>query len=147
MYPDTGCLDAAKNYVQKKFTIGKTERLKSRKKIDELFRGGRRFNAGPFRVSFAIEAGAAVMQFGTGAGTRNFKRAHDRNRIKRLCRENWRLANQPLKELMLQRQLSLFVFVLYTGKELPDYTFTRSHFTRITDNLLRACNETITPDT
>jgi len=132
--------------LEKKFTIGKTERLKSRKKIDELFRSGRRFSAGPFRVSFTLEQGPGLLQFGTGAGTRNFKRAHDRNRIKRLARENWRVANQSLKALLAARQLSLFVFVLYNGKEIPDFTFTRQHFSTITDKLERICNETIPPN-
>ncbi|RYY62190.1 MAG: ribonuclease P protein component [Chitinophagaceae bacterium] len=127
--------------MAKTFTIGKTERLKSRKLIDQLFSSGRRFNAGPFRVSFAMGLGEGKMQFGVGAGTRNFKRAHDRNRIKRLTRESWRLANGPLKQQLAEQRQELNVFVLYTGKELPEYAAVARHMTRIIDNLLRFSNE------
>lgn len=59
--------------------------------------------------------------FGIGAGTKNFKKAVDRNRIKRLAREAYRLQKKELKVKLMEKKLQLHVFFIYTGKELPLY--------------------------
>jgi ribonuclease P protein component len=61
------------------------------------------------------------LQAGFGAGARHFKKAVDRNRIKRLSREAYRLQKNPLLQRLEEKRLSLAVFFIYTGKELPDY--------------------------
>jgi ribonuclease P protein component len=61
------------------------------------------------------------LQAGFGAGSRHFKKAVDRNRIKRLSREAYRLQKKPLLQQLEAKRLSLAVFFIYTGKELPDY--------------------------
>jgi ribonuclease P protein component len=60
------------------------------------------------------------LQAGFGASKRNFKKAVDRNRIKRLTREAYRLQKEPLALRVEERRLSLCLFFIYTGKELPD---------------------------
>jgi RNase P protein component len=45
----------------------------------------------------------------------------DRNRIKRLCREAYRLQKPPLFHRLKEKGSYLAVFFIYTGKELPDY--------------------------
>lgn len=106
--------------MAKEFTLGKNERLKSRKAIDHLFKEGKRFTVSPFRV-FYCEASPAELLVGAGAGTKSFKKAVDRNRIKRLVREAWRLQKNPLKEKLLQEKRGLHVFLIYTDKDLPGY--------------------------
>ena len=66
-------------------------------------------------------AGGSPVQAGFGAGSRHFKKAVDRNRIKRLSREAYRLQKLPLLELLKKKERSLVLFFIYTGKELPDY--------------------------
>jgi len=61
------------------------------------------------------------LQFGVGVSSKNFKKAVDRNRIKRLTREAWRLQKNELKELLKTSNKQLNVFFIYTGKELPDF--------------------------
>jgi len=61
------------------------------------------------------------LQFGVGVSAKNFKRAVDRNRVKRLTREAWRLQKNELKEKTKAAQMQLNVFFIYTGKELPDF--------------------------
>jgi ribonuclease P protein component len=61
------------------------------------------------------------IQFSVGVSARNFKKAVDRNRIKRLTREAYRLQKGFLYTKMKERNQQLAVFFIYTGKELPDY--------------------------
>ena len=105
-------------------TFSAKEKLKSRKAIDALFRVGKSFSLFPFRVFYIREDPApgvggispgSPVQVGVGAAKRNFKRAVDRNRIKRLLREAYRLQKHDLKAVP-----GLRVFILYTGKGLPE---------------------------
>jgi ribonuclease P protein component len=113
--------------MSKQFTLGKKERLKSRKQIDKLFAGGKSFIVNPFKVYFSLNGEASIaneknaLQFGVGVGAKNFKKAVDRNRIKRLIREAWRLQKNELKEMLGEHGRQMNVFIIYTGKELPDF--------------------------
>ena len=118
--------------MSKQFTLGKNERLKSRKQIEQLFAEGKSFVVNPFRVYFIVNGlpiaigtsmvnASSSLQFGIGVSTKNFKKAVDRNRIKRLTREAWRLQKNELKERLKRINIELNVFFIYTGKELPDF--------------------------
>ena len=61
------------------------------------------------------------VQAGVGVSARNFRKAVDRNRIKRLLRECYRLNKLSLHERIRQSNKPIAVFFLYTGKELPEY--------------------------
>lgn len=114
--------------VRKQFTLGKEERLKSRKQIEQLFDKGKSFVVTPFRVYFIvnselpIQKGESGVKFGAGVSAKNFKKAVDRNRIKRLTREAWRLQKNEISNKAKEAQRRLNVFFIYTGKELPDFT-------------------------
>ena len=106
--------------------------MKSRKQIERVFKEGKSFSLFPFRVFYlALESRPTDqlpsspafprLQAGFGASSRNFKHAVDRNRIKRLSREAYRLQKQLLYDHLAARDRSLAVFFIYTGKELPDY--------------------------
>ena len=113
--------------MRKQFTIGKEERLKSRKQIENLFDKGKSFVLTPFRVYFImisempVQKGESGLKFGTGVSAKNFKKAVDRNRIKRLTREAWRLQKNEIRDKVKEAQRQLNVFFIYTGKELPDF--------------------------
>ena len=109
--------------MAKSFTLGKEERLKSRKSIEQLFEAGKKFSIPSFLVyhSLVNEEKKDPLQFGIGVSGKNFKKAVDRNRVKRLTRESYRLQKLPLKESLAARKKSLNVFFIYTGKEVPVY--------------------------
>jgi ribonuclease P protein component len=110
--------------VPKQFTLGKNERLKSRKQIELLFKNGRRINEAGIRALYILqdaEDGQHNLQLGVSVSSRNFKRAVDRNRIKRLLRESWRLQKNDLRSRQEENKKILLVFLIYTGKEMPAF--------------------------
>ena len=108
--------------MSKQFTLGKNERLKSRKLIEQLFSEGNKFVTGPFRTFYKADKEKKFsLQFGVGVSSRNFKKAVDRNRIKMMIKEAYRLQKNNLKENSKEQNMQLNVFVIYTGKEIPVY--------------------------
>jgi len=103
----------------RRHTFPKAQRLKSRKQIEALFRSGKSFSVFPIRVFYHWE-GTGLPKVGVGAPKRHFKKAVDRNRIKRLLREGYRLQKQAL--LDAPTALGLHVFIVYTGKDIPVFT-------------------------
>ena len=141
-----------------RYTLGREDRLKSRKTIEQLFKEGRSFSVYPFRVLYilikdqsspypkpirsAVLPGRAADLIGfsqpplsnknlssTGAGlqagftvnSRHFKKAVDRNRVKRLMREAYRLQKNELQLLPELNKNALKLFIIYIGKELPEF--------------------------
>ena len=131
----------------KKLTLGKQERVKSRKLIDQLFKEGKNFNLFPYRVYYLFPAANQLkdfpdpLQFGVGVSTRNFKHATDRNCVKRLSREAWRLQKTSLRELVLLKGIHLAVFVIYTGKELPGFDIANEKIGVILNRLIKTVHE------
>ena len=103
----------------RKYTYGKEEKLKRRKLIDEIFTTGETFPSYPFRVFYKkMEFDTDIKaQVGVSVSKRNFKHAVDRNRIKRLMRESYRLNKYTLTDNLNQQ---IVVMIIYTQrKELP----------------------------
>ena len=121
--------------MTKQFTLGKGERLKSRKSIDQLFNEGKAFSVFPYRVYYMPVQSAAMLQFAAGVSSKNFKKAVDRNRIKRLTKEAWRLQKPLLLGALKEQNKQLNVFFIYTAKELPVYEETYEKTGRIIHKL------------
>ena len=109
-----------KNKPTKKHSLGRSERVKSRKLTGMLFDTGLHFSVFPFRVHYLAIPGKATLQAGFTAGTRYFKKATHRNRVKRLMRETYRLQKESLQQKVFDRSINLAVFFVYTGKDLPE---------------------------
>ena len=104
--------------------FGKAEKLKSRKQIDALYAGGRSLAVFPLRVKYRFLPGTAnvvPIQAGVSVSKRAFKRAVDRNRIKRLLREAYRLQKADLLQTAATQQLQAHIFFMYTDKSLPAF--------------------------
>ena len=131
--------------MTKKFTLGKNERLKSRKLIEQLFSDGKNFTVLPYRVVYKLtnspERINDVLQFGVAVSSKNFKKAVHRNRIKRLTREAYRLQKLPLQEKLIEKQCCLYLFFIYTNKELPEYHIVKEKVNLILERLIKVINE------
>lgn len=107
-------------FVIMKYTLGKEERLKSRKLIERLYEEKNSVKAFPLRMIFLQTKHTSDFpaQVGVSVSKRNFKLAVDRNRIKRLMRESYRLQ----KEIVYDNIDKPYVFMIsYLGKQEPTY--------------------------
>jgi len=105
----------------KTYSLGKSGRLKSRKQINDLFEGGKKITQFPFRLLYRLESGKGEIKAGFTVSSKNFPRAVDRNRIKRLTREGYRLQKKDLETIILKNGSLLHLFFIYTGREIVSY--------------------------
>ena len=107
-------------------TFTKEERLCSRKSLDLLFKNGSSFLLYPFRVSylFVDTPHEFPVQVVINVAKKRYKRAVDRNLIKRRTREAYRLQKSvQLYEPMGSSEKVLLLSVQFIGKQIYDYSF------------------------
>ena len=76
-----------------------------------------------------------TLQAGFGVSSRVFRKAVDRNRIKRLLREAYRLQKMELQQSVTVSGGRMAVFFLYTGKELPEFNIIKEKMSAALLNL------------
>jgi ribonuclease P protein component len=69
------------------------------------------------------EINRSYLQAAFSVSSKSFKKAIQRNRIKRLMREAYRLQKEPLLKGLENRQKKLIVFIIYTGSTLPEFDY------------------------
>jgi ribonuclease P protein component len=96
-------------------TFRKGERLNKEKFIEELFSRGSSFYLYPFKVSFLASPDQTQRynQVLISVSKRNFKKAADRNLIKRRVREAFRL-----NKFAIAASQKLLIAYIYTAKEI-----------------------------
>lgn len=101
------------------FKFPTNEKLKSRKLIGELFADGKSVSSYPVKLIYLpCSLQNTPLKVGVSVPKRNFKSAVDRNRIKRLLREGYRL-NKHVIFNNIDKDFALLF--LYLGKKMPDY--------------------------
>lgn len=108
------------------FKFPRTEHLKSTKAIGELFARGIPVSLSPLFSKYEVRPSIEVdqepgLKAAFSVSKRNFKRAVDRNRIKRLMREAFRLHVIRLRQGLQQEHLQLQIIIVFTGKSIPTY--------------------------
>ena len=103
-----------------RFTFKKNERLCSAKAIEELYKEGKSFYTKSLKVIFLvhpenIQTPCSVV---LSVPKRSFKRAVDRNLLKRRIKESYRVNKLTLYEGLIKNKVSLHLLVLYTPKEI-----------------------------
>ncbi|TBV28327.1 ribonuclease P protein component [Meridianimaribacter sp. CL38] len=98
------------------FTYNKKEKLKSKKLIEQLFAEGQSVSAYPLKLIYLpVNFDDSVsLKTGVTVSKRKFKNAVDRNRIKRLMREAYRL-NKAVIFNNITTQYALMI--LYIGND------------------------------
>ena len=105
--------------LPKNFTYQKKDKLKSRKQTQFLFSKGTAITMHPIRLLYTIEKVEAgifpngLLQAGVGAPSRQFRKAVQRNRVKRLLREGYRLEKPNFTNGLSLTNTRLNLFFLY----------------------------------
>ena len=103
-----------------KASYSNMEKLKSKKLIEQLFSEGKSVSVFPLRLMF-IETSFdedVKRKVGVSVSKKNFKKAVDRNKIKRLLREVYRLS----KGSYFNNITTQYAFmILYIGSDKPNF--------------------------
>lgn len=109
-----------------KYSLKKAERIYHRDDFSQLFNEGERISAYPIQLLFRISKiddsqEKDFLQAAWVAPKRNFKKAVDRNLLKRRMKEAYRIHRIPLKNEVEKQHKSLHLIFIYTAKELLSY--------------------------
>ena len=106
-------------------TFSKNEKLCSKRSFAILIDAKQSFYAGRLRVSFFFDLPAELVsapcQVAMVATKRDFKRAADRNLLKRRMREAYRIHKSPLLEQLLQKGKNLSLLIRYNSREIRSF--------------------------
>jgi ribonuclease P protein component len=102
----------------RQFIFPKSEKLVSKKAIDLLFKEGNHYFKFPFKVIYDTAATSSTLihspKILISVSKKYFKHAHDRNRLKRLIREAYRLQKPAIFQLFDTIPASFMI--IYTSK-------------------------------
>ncbi len=118
-----------------RFTYTKQEKLKKRKLIKELFENGKARTVFPIRMIYLKKEhlGNFPIQASVSVSKQNFKRAVDRNRIKRLMREAYRLNKHFLYENLEDKYIIMFI---YLSKKEESFQYIEKKFKQLMQSFL-----------
>ncbi len=105
--------------------FSKLEHLKSKVRIGQLFKEGKSFSKYPIRVVWLeqkeVHSTAFPAQMALTVPKKNFKKAVDRNRLRRQIREAYRLNKSILYQRLTEADKSISLMFIYVGKEATSY--------------------------
>ncbi|MBP9745648.1 MAG: ribonuclease P protein component [Saprospiraceae bacterium] len=104
--------------------LPKREKLKSRKIIKSVFEYGQAITIPPIRVIYQlakVESESALPKFSVSVSKRNFANAVQRNRIKRLLREVYRLNKTLLIASCKTYSVQVDILWIYTNKAPAEF--------------------------
>jgi ribonuclease P protein component len=124
-----------------RLTLSGDERLSRKKIIEEIFSRGQSFRTPALvmvylPVKLPVDFPAQVL---FTVSKKNFRRAHDRNRIKRLMREAYRKQKPECYAAIRATGMQYALLFIFTGRQLPDQAYVHGR----TQELLRKFAGTI----
>ncbi len=104
-----------------KNTLSKSDRLTNAVIISQVYDKGRHLNDYPFKVVWLKEVGEIGLKVVFSVPKRKFKRAVDRNQIKRQLREAYRKYKHESQKAAENKNIRVSLFLIYLGKDIPQF--------------------------
>ena len=128
-------------------TFSKKDRLCSEKLIEELFRSGQRMMVFPYSLHWLLVPpdrlpDNTTAQVLIATSKKKFHHAVDRNRVKRLTRECYRLHKPQLYSFLESNHLSLVLSIHYVHNEIFDFATLMHKFDKLTASLINDIGRT-----
>lgn len=120
-----------------RFSFSKQERLSSLKEIETLFSEGHSLMKYPFRLIWREYADheEVPVRVLISVSKKKFSKAVDRNRIKRLMREGYRLLKPGFYEA-LPADRSFQIGLIYVGNEILDFEAIQKGLSKALERLI-----------
>ena len=112
------------------FQYGANLKLKHKRDLALVFEKGKWKTCGNLRIVYVNPEQTTGPKIGVSVSKRYFKKSVDRNRIKRLLREAYRLNKEQFHNRFGE---SCFCMIFWVSKDLP------THFSTVETDFLRLC--------
>lgn len=105
------------------YTLNKHERLKSKKAFEHLILSGKKINTTTIRILYNIMPleRDEPLKAGFSVSKKKFKRAVDRNRIKRRMRESFRVGKTEIRRQLLEKKLQIDILFIFMTTDMQTY--------------------------
>jgi len=126
--------------------FGKAYKLCSQKKIESLFQHKLSVKKYPLTLHYLITEDEIEKPFQIviSAPKKIYKRAHERNRKKRLMKETFRKNKLILESFLEERSFKLYLFLVYTSNEELEYKALLKKTKQLIELLIKNIDENAT---
>jgi ribonuclease P protein component len=122
--------------------LKKRERITRRKAIETILSSGQTEFLFPFRVHWNWSGFCeSHVKVAFSVPKKNFKKAVDRNLLKRRMREAFRTNKHPLCEAGEKFDITTSVFIIYTGHEIQSFFLIERKIKDVVQKLTRLTHE------
>lgn len=126
------------------FSLGKNYKLCSKLVIEDLFESGKTIKSYPLiAITKTVEFNDKIpFKIVFSAPKRNFKKAVQRNRIKRICREAVRLNKSILESYLNENNKQLALFLVYSSKDELNSKQLEKKVIKLFNEIIKSLNDT-----